>query len=177
MLTWKEALTSTLAETPVGRRRRVSIDQAIGQVLAQPIIARNDSPPFDMSRKRIRRYPVTSPGRGGLYDQAADCGDRSCGDSMRSDSDRGSAIRLLTAREPPGVGAVVMKEYCRAEHRSSRPTGQCDRRDIGVRSEFRIGNRCRAGLRITRRGRAPGCVRLCNRLGLRQPVVTIAVRR
>ena len=182
MLTWKEALTSTLAETPIGPRRRVGIDQAVGRVLAQPVIARNDSPPFDMSAvDGFGVYPADVARAGERCPvRLRLAGTVRAGDSTRIRLRRGSAVRLLTgAWLPPGVGAVVMKEYCREEpslvtvNRSVR-AGENTRRQGG---EFRKGQQVLdAGLRIT-----PPVVGLLAAFGhatvlvYAQPVVTIAV--
>jgi molybdopterin molybdotransferase len=182
MLTWKEAMASTLAETPIGPSQRVRIDDAVGRVLAGPLIARNDSPPFDMSAMDgfgvhpadVARAGESHPVRLRL------AGTIRAGETSRVRLRRGSAVRLLTgASVPPGIGAVVMREYCR-EGPSFITVGRPVRPGENIRrrgGEFRKGQKVLdAGVRIT-----PPVVGLLAAFGCAtvpvyaQPVVTIGV--
>jgi molybdopterin molybdotransferase len=155
MLTWQKGLAAVLVRAPVGAKRRVRLHHAANRVLAQPLIARNDSPPFDVSAvdgfgvhpadvtKARTRSPVRLEWMATLR----------IGDGAQVRLRRGAAIKLLTGVcVPPSVGAIVMKEYCREEGRAvevSRPVraGENIRRRGG---EFRKGQEVLpAGVRIT----------------------------
>jgi molybdopterin molybdotransferase len=182
MLTWQAGLAAVLALVPIGPKRRVRLEQAAGRTLALPLMARNDSPPFDSSAvDGFGVYPAD------VATAAADAAVRlqlvatiRAGDSTHLRLRRGAAVKLLTgACVPPSVGGVVMKEYCREEGRAvivSRAVepGENIRRRGG---EFRKGQAVLpAGVRIT-----PPVVGLLATFGYAnvsvhaKPVVTIAV--
>jgi molybdopterin molybdotransferase len=115
MLTWDEAKSCVLARTPVLSRRRVRLEAAPGRILAEPLIARNDSPPFDMSAVdgfavHPRDVAVASECRPVCLQLT---GTIHAGDSVKTCLRSGNAIKILTgACVPQGAGAIVMKEYC-----------------------------------------------------------------
>jgi molybdopterin molybdotransferase len=182
MLTWQAGLAAVLARAPVGAKRRVPLRDAANRVLARPLIARNDSPPFDVSAvdgfgvhpADVAKASAGSPVRLTLTATVR------AGDRARVRLRRGAAIKLLTGVcVPPSVGAVVMQEYCRAEGRAvevCRPAraGENIRRRGG---EFRKGQVVLpAGVRIT-----PPVLGLLATFGYAtvdvyaEPVVTIVV--
>jgi molybdopterin molybdotransferase len=116
MLSWDKARSIVLARTPVLARRRVRLENSPGRTLAEPLIARNDSPPFDVSAvdgfavhpadvaAASQRQPVCLQLSGAIY----------AGEPATNRLRRGTAIKILTgACVPRGAGAVVMKEDCR----------------------------------------------------------------
>jgi molybdopterin molybdotransferase len=118
MLTWEEALSCVLANTPVLARERVPLEATAGRTLAEPLVARNDSPPFDVSAvdgfavhprdvvKASERHPVRLRLAGTIH----------AGTPAAMSLKRGAAIKVMTgACVPRGTGAIVMREYCRED--------------------------------------------------------------
>src|SRR5512137_1730574 len=109
MLTWNQGLTAVLARVKPGPARRVRLEQAAGRVLAEPLTARNDSPPFDSS---------AVDGFGVYPEDVAEASEASpvplqltatirAGDNPRIRTKRGQTVKLLTgASVPPTIGAV-----------------------------------------------------------------------
>lgn len=118
MLTWDEARSCVLARTPILSRRRVRLEAASGRVLAEPLIARNDSPPFDVSAvDGFAVYPRDVA-------TASECqpvrlqlsGAVHAGSPAKTRLRPGTTIKIMTgACVPRDTGAIVMKEYCREE--------------------------------------------------------------
>ncbi|MBI4578186.1 MAG: molybdopterin molybdotransferase MoeA, partial [Planctomycetes bacterium] len=182
MLTWEQARSCVLARTPVLSRRRVRLEAAAGRVLAEPLIARNDSPPFDLSAvdgfavhpKDVAAASDAKPVRLRL------AGVLRAGRPSTGRLGRGTAIKILTgAPVPRGAGAVVMQEYCREEAASvevCRPVAAGE--NIRPRGgEFRKGRKVLpSGTSVT-----PPVVGLLAAFGYttvfvhEQPVVTIVV--
>ncbi len=118
MLTWEQARSRVLAQTPVLGRRRIRLERAAGRALAEPLIARNDAPPFDMSA--VDGFAVHPSDLAGASEERPVrlrlIGTVHAGDAGAKKLPRGTAIRIFTgAPVPAGAGAVVMKEYCREE--------------------------------------------------------------
>ncbi len=99
-------------------QRRVRLEQAAGLILAEPVVARHDSPPFDASAvdgfavhcEDVAAASKTHPVALRL------AGTVSAGDATAKRLRRGTTIKVLTgAVVPPGAGAVIMKEDCREE--------------------------------------------------------------
>lgn len=118
MLTWDEARTTVLEHTPVLSRKRVRLEAAAGRILAEPLIARNDSPPFDLSAvdgfaahpADVAEASEDKPARLRLI------GTVSAGRTTTARLAPGTAVKILTgAPVPRGAGGIVMKEYCREE--------------------------------------------------------------
>src|SRR5215467_3144942 len=93
-------------------RESLPISEALGRVLAEPVIADRDFPPFPRAT------------RDGFAVQAGDLktvpallnvvGQVKAGDSFRSVVQAGQAVQIMTgAAVPQGADAVVMVEYTR----------------------------------------------------------------
>lgn len=155
MLTWDEALSRILARTSVLERQHVRLEAAAGRVLAEPLMARNDSPPFDLSAvdgfgvhaadvvSASPRHPIRLRLAETIH----------AGGVGKTRFQRGTVIKILTgACVPRGVEAIVMKEDCQEEsttvavHRRVKP-GENVRPRGG---EFRKGEKVLpTGVRIT----------------------------
>ncbi|MQY12735.1 Molybdopterin molybdenumtransferase [Streptomyces sp. RB5] len=136
---WPDARRAAArAARPAAPRPR-PLAQAVGEVLAAPLEALADLPPFDTSA--MDGYAVTGPGPWRLASgQGLLAGDR----AARPLAD-GTAVRIATgARIPPGATAVV-----RTEHAELRPDGTLLTRDArAVRTGQDIrprGQECRSG--------------------------------
>lgn len=106
MVTVDQAIEAILARTPVLDLDEVELSDAIGRVLAEPVIASDDMPPFDASS--VDGYAVIATDgatpRQVLQEITAGRGDRLTVDS-------GTAMRIMTgAPMPIGADAVVMVE-------------------------------------------------------------------
>lgn len=102
------------------RTRRLPLEQALGQVLAEPLTALTDLPPFDTSA--MDGWAVSGPGPWSVRPGEAT---RSRGDGLLAGHTAaaplpdGAAVRIATgARIPPEATAVIRSEHARAD-----PTG------------------------------------------------------
>jgi molybdopterin molybdotransferase len=107
-LTVTEARSRILAGAARLGVERVALPDAIGRVLAAPIVADRDQPPFDASAMdgwAIRRADLTP----GAAFQIA--GESAAGKAYASPVERGQAVRIFTgAPVPPGADLVVIQE-------------------------------------------------------------------
>lgn len=139
-LSWPDAraraVRAGLAHRP--QTRSVPLDQSLGQLLAGPLVALCDLPPFDTSA--MDGWAVAGPGPWTV----SDAGSVLAGHAPSVPLKDGSAVRIATgARIPPEATAVLRSEQARTDrdHRllsAERPThpGQ----DIRPR-----GQECRSG--------------------------------
>lgn len=118
MLTWDEAVRRVITRTPALPQRRVRLEAAAGLILAEPLIARHDSPPFDASAVdgfAVHCEDVTAASNARPV-RLRLAGTTHAGDVAAKRLLRGTAVKTLTgAGVPCGAGAVVMKEDCREE--------------------------------------------------------------
>ena len=182
MLTWDEALSRILAQTSMLERQHVRLEAATGRVLGEPLMARNDSPPFDLSAVDgfgvQTEDVVTASQHHPIRLRLAET--IHAGGVSNTRFQRGTAIKVLTgACVTRGIEAIVMKEDCQEEptavtvHRAVRP-GENVRPRGG---EFRKGEKVLpAGVRIT-----PPVIGLLATFGYarvsvyKQPAVTLVV--
>ncbi|MBL8601515.1 MAG: molybdopterin molybdotransferase MoeA [Myxococcales bacterium] len=109
MLSYEEALARMVAEAHPVDRERVPFASIAGRVLAHPLTAREDLPPFDYSA--MDGYALDH--RAALAPGAAlpVAGARRAGDPPGEALARGQSVRIFTgAPLPPGADAVVMQE-------------------------------------------------------------------
>ncbi len=108
MLTYEEALRRILSAVPSPRVVSVPLDQALGLVLAKPIVAPLDLPRFDNSA--VDGYALCA------QDVSDTCALRVIGQSeagrpFSGMAREGEAVRIFTgAQIPQGAAAVVMQE-------------------------------------------------------------------
>ncbi|HHH36437.1 MAG TPA: molybdopterin molybdenumtransferase MoeA [Gammaproteobacteria bacterium] len=112
----EQALQRLLAAvSPVTATETVALDQALGRVLAAPLVAVTDVPPFDNSA--MDGYAVASADLAGPGERRLPVSLRIAAGDAPPPLPAASAARIFTgAPLPPGADAVVMQERCREEN-------------------------------------------------------------
>jgi molybdopterin molybdotransferase len=168
MITFEEALTKILERVEPTRTTTVTIRELAGHVIADNVIARIDSPPFDNSAVDgfgVKLSDVANAGKSSPVKLSLK-GVIRAGDRGDVKLQPGSAIKILTgATVPPTVDAVVMREFCN-EHNGTVEVLQAATAGENIRrrgGEFLRGQEIvRGGLRAT-----PPVVGLIANLGYR----------
>lgn len=111
---WPEARAAAVRAgdfaRPPGAARR-TLGQALGQVLAEPLLALTDLPPFDTSA--MDGWAVAGPGPWAVREDGAVL----AGHAPTAVAGDGEAVRIATgARVPSGTTAVLRTEHSRTEH-------------------------------------------------------------
>ena len=92
------------------RRERVALDAGFGRVLAQPLAADRDAPPFDRSTRD--GFAVRASDVAGVPATLKLIGEVAAGAEFRGTVAPGQCVQIMTgAAVPPGADAVVMIEY------------------------------------------------------------------
>ncbi|MFE6817002.1 molybdopterin molybdotransferase MoeA [Streptomyces sp. NPDC057677] len=117
---WPEARAAAAragASARAGRAPRgVPLGQALGQVLAEPLLALTDLPPFDTSA--MDGWAVAGPGPWAVRAEGAVLAGR----ASEAEATDGEAVRIATgARVPAGTTAVVRAEHARTEPAPADP--------------------------------------------------------
>ncbi|MFB7409023.1 molybdopterin molybdotransferase MoeA [Streptomyces sp. NPDC056202] len=117
---WPEARAAAAragASARAGRTPRgVPLGQALGQVLAEPLLALTDLPPFDTSA--MDGWAVAGPGPWTVRAAGAVLAGR----ASEAEAADGEAVRIATgARVPAGTTAVVRAEHARTEPAPAEP--------------------------------------------------------
>ncbi|OKJ61033.1 molybdenum cofactor biosynthesis protein MoeA [Streptomyces sp. CB02009] len=117
---WPEARAAAAragASARAGRAPRgVPLGQALGQVLAEPLLALTDLPPFDTSA--MDGWAVAGPGPWTVRAEGAVL----AGQASDAEAADGEAVRIATgARVPVGTTAVVRAEHARTEPAPADP--------------------------------------------------------
>ncbi|MCU7905512.1 MAG: molybdopterin molybdotransferase MoeA [Candidatus Thiodiazotropha sp. (ex Epidulcina cf. delphinae)] len=98
---------------PITQRETLSLNEALGRVLAEPVSSRVDVPPWDnsaMDGYAVNTQDLTAQMPGLRVAQRIPAG------STGTDLRQGTAARIFTgAPVPPGADAVVMQEVCEVE--------------------------------------------------------------
>ncbi|MBX3056794.1 MAG: molybdopterin molybdotransferase MoeA [Anaerolineae bacterium] len=112
-LTVQEALTAVLAPLTTLPPEPVALPDALGRVLAAPIVARDNLPPFANSSMDGYAF-IAADLVGATGDQPATLhviGDIAAGSAPTIHIERGTAVRIMTgAPIPPGADAVIPVE-------------------------------------------------------------------
>jgi len=109
-----EALERILETARVLPGENVALDQALGRVTAQAIVAKRDQPPFNASA--MDGYAVRFEDIGSIPAAARMVGTAAAGHAYRGVLRAGEAVRILTgASLPQGADTVVIQENCRVE--------------------------------------------------------------
>ena len=147
MLSVEEARARMLAGVSPGPPETVSLEAAIGRVLAEAVTAVRDQPPYDASA--MDGWAVRQADLGGAPLRVQ--GESAAGAPFADALAPGAAVRVFTgARVPEGADRVVMQEEARreGEHVAFEPVG--DTRHVRPRGgDFRAGQELLArGARI-----------------------------
>ncbi|MFI2370277.1 molybdopterin molybdotransferase MoeA [Streptomyces sp. NPDC018833] len=109
---WPDArsLAARIGRSATPRTRRTALGDALGEVIAEPLVALCDLPSFDTSA--MDGWAVAGPGPWRLDAEASILAGHG---EMRPLPD-GTAVRIATgARVPPGTTAVIRSEHARAD--------------------------------------------------------------
>ncbi|MEE1754420.1 molybdopterin molybdotransferase MoeA [Streptomyces sp. SP18CS02] len=136
---WEDAraVAARAGRSGRARIRRAALDQALGQVLAEPLAALTDLPSFDTSA--MDGWAVAGPGPWEILGHDSILAGHGEPDILPD----GVAVRIATgARVPRGATAVI-----RSEHSRTDPTGHLHARHaVGHGQDIRPrGQECRSG--------------------------------
>ncbi|WP_405821584.1 molybdopterin molybdotransferase MoeA [Streptomyces sp. NBC_00838] len=148
----RSAATAPPPAPAPARTRRVPLEQALGLVLAEPLVAFTDLPSFDTSA--MDGWAVSGPGPWSVRSGRAGEPDHPdaptpgilAGQAAATPLPDGTAVRIATgARIPPDATAVVRSEYARTD-----PTGHLHaERPVAHGQDIRPrGQECRSGDRL-----------------------------
>lgn len=111
MMTAAQARMAMLAHAAPLGHESVALDDAPGRVLAQPVVAGRDQPPFAVSA--MDGYAIRSADAPGVLTVT---GESAAGTGFEGICDKGCAIRISTgAAMPGGADAVVIQEDVRRD--------------------------------------------------------------
>ena len=109
MLSYEAALEELLGNVPKPRAIRVPLRESLGRVLAAPVVADLDLPPFKKSF--VDGFAVRSQDAGQAPVKLEVVGIIAAGDSNQPRIENGQAVQIMTgAAVPPGADAVQMVE-------------------------------------------------------------------
>ena len=113
MLTYEESLQELLARVPEPRAVRLPLQKSLGRVLAHPLVADLDLPPFKKSF--VDGYAVRSQDAATAPVQLEVIGTVAAGSQSQPEVKEGQAVQIMTgAPVPPGADAVQMIEKTRS---------------------------------------------------------------
>jgi molybdopterin molybdotransferase len=118
MLEFEEALARVLAAVPAPASESVSLNDAAGRVLTQPIRSPIDLPVFDNSSMDgyAVRAPDVAPAKSASPVRLRVTGKVAAGQVFPGEVTLGTCVRLFTGSPlPPGANAVVMQEDTRVD--------------------------------------------------------------
>ncbi|MCX5200130.1 molybdopterin molybdotransferase MoeA [Streptomyces sp. NBC_00237] len=140
---WPEARAAAAlaGRTAPARPRRVPLEQALAQILAEPLEALTDLPSFDTSA--MDGWAVAGPGPWSFQDGAGILAGRAAPDPLGD----GEAVRIATgARIPAEATAVIRSEHAHADEGKQRLHAQ---REVIPGQDIRPrGQECRTGDRL-----------------------------
>ena len=114
MLTYEEALREVLAQVPEPQVVRVPLRKSLGRVLAHPVLADLDLPPFKKSF--MDGYAVRSQDTATAPVRLEVIGVVAAGSPSQLQVEAGEAVQIMTgAAVPPGADAVQMIEKTRPD--------------------------------------------------------------
>ncbi|MET9507208.1 molybdopterin molybdotransferase MoeA [Streptomyces flavidovirens] len=138
---WGEAraLAERVGGAAAPRAQRVTLAQAVGQVLAEPLDALTDLPSFDSSA--MDGWAVAGPGPWWSVEEG---GQVLAGHAAPGPLPDGAAVRIATgARVPPDATAVIRSEHARLDEARGRLYA---RREVVQGQDIRPrGQECRTG--------------------------------
>lgn len=157
MLGYDEARARVIAEVEAHRRlparERVSLECSLGRILAEPIIADRDYPPFHRATRD--GFAVCAADVGSPPVTLKWMGEIKAGESFPGTLGPGECVQIMTgAPLPAGADAVVMLEY--TELKGARATMQ--RSVVAGENVVRQGSEARQGTVLLEPGRRIGSV-------------------
>jgi molybdopterin molybdotransferase len=172
MLSWEQARARVVevvrARMRQPRRERVLLAHALGRVLAEPVVADRDLPPFHRAIRDGFAIRAADGAAGGEFEVV---GEIRAGSSFQGTIGPGQAARIMTgAAVPSGADAVVMVEYSR-EISGSRVV--LERAAQPGQHIVAQGGEARAGDRLVEPGRRIGFAELAllAEVGYARPLV------
>lgn len=112
MIPVAKALKIIGRETPVLGREQIRIEDAVGRILAEDIVADTDMPPFD--RSQMDGYALRAEDVSQIPATLKLVGESAAGQSWKGRLTKGEAIRIMTgARVPTGADAVQKLEVAK----------------------------------------------------------------
>ncbi|GGZ98804.1 molybdopterin molybdenumtransferase MoeA [Streptomyces spiroverticillatus] len=132
------AAAALAGRTAPARPRRVPLEQALAQILAEPLEALTDLPSFDTSA--MDGWAVAGPGPWSFHDGPGILAGRTAPDPLGD----GEAVRIATgARIPAEATAVIRREHAHADETKQRLYAQ---REVIPGQDIRPrGQECRVG--------------------------------
>ena len=114
LLPVSEALARILDTARLSPIEQVSLNHALGRVLAKPIVAKRDQPPFNASA--MDGYAVRHGDLDQLPQKLKLIGISAAGHAFKGAVKKGTAVRILTgAPMPSGADTVVIQENARLD--------------------------------------------------------------
>src|ERR1019366_1973845 len=151
---------------------RIALNAALGRVLASPIAADRDYPPFNRATRdgfAVRAADLREPGA-----ELKLAGEIRAGQSSSGILQPGDCVQIMTGAAPPdGADAVKMIEYTRVEQRRGNPHVHFDRAAQPGQNIVPRGSEARAGQILLNTGARLGYVELslAAQVGCVQPEV------
>lgn len=153
----------------------LALGDALGSVLAQPVHADRDYPPFDRATRD--GFAVRAEDLGQRGGELALVGEIRAGQGFDGAIARGECVQIMTgAAVPASANAVVMIEYSRAEQRGAKTVVQFDRGATAGQNVVRRGSEAKNGQLLMKPGQRLGYseLALCGQVG--QTKVTVTAR-
>ncbi len=116
MITVEKALAIISREVPALPAERVAIENALGRILAEDIIADSDLPPFD--RSQMDGYAVRSSDTKDAPVHLKIVGESSAGSGWKGKLKKGEAVRIMTGAPVPAGADAVQKVELASEKRN-----------------------------------------------------------
>jgi len=112
MIPIAKALEIVLQQSPGPKAESVALDEAVGRILAEDIIADTDLPPFD--RAQMDGYAIRAADAASTPARLRLAGESVAGAGWHHEMKAGEAVRIMTgAPVPPGADAVQQVELTR----------------------------------------------------------------
>ena len=168
---WREAraLAARAGRGAAPRTQRLSLDRALGHVLAEPLAALTDLPSFDTSA--MDGWVVAGPGPWALGRSEGGSGELGilAGHSAPAPLPDGEGVRIATgARIPANATAVIRSEHAHVDEAKGLLYAQ---RQVVPGQDIRPrGQECRSGDQLLPAGTlvTPGCPRAVRRCRIRR---------
>ena len=157
------AVASALAHAPASEFAK--LDDALGRVLAEDVIADRDYPPFDRSTRDGYAVRAEEAFAG---DVLTLIGEIHAGQSFDKEVLAGECVQIMTgAAVPAGADAVVMIEYTRSVQKCGVTTVAFERNAAPGQNVVRRGTEAKAGRRLLEAGSRLGFAELaiCGQVG------------